>query len=475
MTAKDFTTGGIVRQIVMLALPIMGTAFIQMAYNMTDMIWIGHVGSQAAAAVGAAGFFLWLGNSLVYTTKVGAEVGISQSLGAKDNQRASFFASHAMVIAIVVSIIYGVLLLVFSKQLIGFFGFKDAAVVAKGISYLQIIAMGMLFTFLNSTFSGIYNGTGKSRIPFYANAIGLAVNILLDPVLIYGMGPFPRLEVAGAAIATVISQAIVTLIFVINLSDTKSPFPFIFKKFALLKDVTKQVFKVGLPVTLQSGLFAIFAMNIARIVTQFGDLAVAVQSVGAQIEAISWMTASGFATALASFIGQNYGANQFGRIRKAYYATLGITMIFGVFTTVTFVFFGETIFGWFIPEPEAMREGGIYLQILGASQLFMILEIITAGAFNGTGKTMPPSIVGIVFTGLRVPAAIALTATIGLAGAWWSISASSMIKGVVLFVWFAFFLLRLPIERQKLTLPQKLFFQFLPNRMRQSDIEGTIE
>ena len=222
-------------------------------------------------------------------------MGISQSLGAKDSPKASLFASHAMAIAVVVATLYGISLLVFSKPLIDFFGFKDMSVTANAISYLKLIAIGMPFTFLNSTFSGIYNGTGKSKIPFYANAIGLAVNIVLDPILIYGWGPIPRLEVAGAAIATVIAQAIVTLIFVINLSDKKSsPFPYIFKQFTLVKDVTKQVFKVGLPVTLQSGLFAIFAMNIARIVTNFGDLAVAVQSVGAQIEAISWMTAKWF-------------------------------------------------------------------------------------------------------------------------------------------------------------------------------------
>lgn len=473
MTAKDFTHGNISRQIIMLALPIMGTAFIQMAYSMTDMIWIGHVGSKAAAAVGAAGFFLWLGNSLLYTTKVGAEVGISQSLGSKNGSRATAFASHSMVISAVMAIIYGLALFVFSTPLIDFFKFKDLSVSAEAVGYLKIIAPGMLFTFLNGTFSGIYNGSGKSKIPFYANAVGLVINIVLDPILIYGFGSFPRMEVAGAAVATLISQAIVTLIFVVNLSDSKSPFPELFRKFQLHGEVAWQVVKIGFPVTLQSGLFAFFAMNIARIVSGWGELAVAVQSVGAQIEAISWMTASGFSTALASFIGQNFGASQFQRIRQGYYRTLGITMTIGVFTTLAFVLFGDTIFGWFIPEANAMREGGIYLKILGASQLFMILEITTSGAFNGTGKTMPPSIVGIIFTGLRIPLAIALTAVVGLSGAWWSISISSVVKGVVLFVWFAFFLMRLPIERAKLTIPQKLFIHLIPSRMRQSIVEGT--
>ena len=473
--AKDFTTGNIGKQIFNLALPIMGTAFIQMAYNMTDMLWIGQIGSDAAAAVGAAGFFLWLANSFVYTTKIGAEVTISQSLGSGNGHMALRYARHALVIAIVMGIIYGLSVYTFSSSLVSFFQLNNETVNSNMEAYLRIIAFGMLFTFVNPTYSGMYNGSGLSRIPFKANAIGLVINIILDPLLIYGIGPFPRMEVEGAAYATLISQGVVTVVFYFYSRSQNSPFRDMLKGFVPDKTLFAKIFRLGIPVSLQSGLFAVFAMILARIAGGWGPIGVAVQSVGAQIEAISWMTASGFSTALSSFVGQNYGAKNFKRIRLGYYRTLGITMSIGLVTSLLFIVFGEDIFGLFIPEQQSMVEGGIYLRILGFSQLFMILEITTAGAFNGMGKTLPPSITGILLNGLRIPMALGLTAAIGLSGVWWSITISSWLKGIVLFIWFAIILLKLPIIREKYSLPQKLFFHIIPNRTRQQFFDGCCE
>lgn len=470
--AKDFTQGNIGKQIVNLALPIMGTAFIQMAYNMTDILWIGHVGSGAAAAVGAAGFFLWLANAFVYTTKVGAEVTIAQSLGSGDGHMALRYARHALFIAIIMGIAYGLFVFTFSPNLVAFFHLGNEAVNSDMEAYLKIVAPGMLFSFLNPTYSGMYNGSGLSRIPFNANAIGLIINIILDPLLIYGIGPFPRMEVRGAAYATLISQGVVTVIFYLYSRSKKSPFRDMLTGFKPDRALFGRIFRIGIPVSAQSGLFAVFAMILARIAGGWGSIGVAVQSVGAQIEAISWMTASGFSTALSSFVGQNYGAKNFKRIRLGYYRTLGITLSIGLVTSLLFIVFGEYIFGFFIPEPSAMAEGGLYLRILGYSQLLMILEITTAGAFNGMGKTLPPSITGIVLNGLRIPMALGLSAAIGLSGVWWSITISSWLKGIVLFVWFAIVLLRLPIIREKYSLPQKLFFHIIPNRTRQQFFDG---
>jgi len=462
--AKDFTKGSIGKQIVNLALPIMGTAFIHMAYSMTDMLWIGRVGSQAAAAVGASGLFLWLANSIVYTTKVGAEVTISQSLGSGEGKVALSYARHALVVALILGSLFGLSLFVFSPRLVAFFHLSDSVVNSNMEAYLRIIAPGMLFTFLNPTYSGMYNGMGLSKIPFYANAVGLIINIALDPLMIYGIGPFPRLEVRGAAYATLIAQGIVTVIFYIYSFSGNSPFQRLFKGFTPTATRFKRIFRIGIPVSVQNALFAIFAMFIARIAAGWGPVGVAVQSVGSQIEAVSWMTASGFATALSGFVGQNFGARNFKRIRLGYYRTLGMLIPVGLIASFLFIVFGEPIFAFFIPEPQAIIEGGLYLRILGFSQLFMVVEIATAGAFNGMGKTLPPAIVGIVLNGLRIPMALIFSAAIGLSGVWWSVTISSMCKGIVLFVWFAIILLRMPIIRQKYSLPQKLFYFFTPNR-----------
>ena len=177
-------------------------------------------------------------------------------------------------------------------------------------------------------------------------------------------------------------------------------------------------------------------MLIARIIAGWGDAAVAVQKVGSQIESISWMTAEGFGSAVNAFTAQNYGAGRKDRVKKGYHTALKIVLAWGCFTTFVLVVFPEVLFKIFITEPDVIPMGVDYLRILAVSQLFMCTEATAAGTFQGLGKTMPPSLTGIVFNALRIPMALALGATVlGLNGIWWSISISSILKGIILPVW----------------------------------------
>ena len=442
----NLTEGSIFLSLLKLALPIMGTSFIQMAYSMTDMIWIGRVGSSAVASVGTAGFLVWFGFAFIMMVKVGAEVGVSQSIGRDDRKAARNFARNSLQLITGLAVMYGLLLLGFRDDLIAFFKLGDQQVVSDAISYLSIVAVGMVFMFINPVFSGIYNGSGDSMTPFWINSIGLVINIIFDPILIFGYFGMPKLGVEGAAFATVFSQLIVTLIFLVFMKNRFSPF----KKFIYFMkpdfSCMKQILKFGYPVGLQSSLFTIFSILIARIIAQWGPLPIAVQKVGSQIEALSWMTASGFSSALSAFTGQNFGAQKWDRIYKGYFITLGTASVVGVLATYLLYFHADIIFGAFIPETEAIAYGVVYLKILALSQLFMCIEIVTAGAFNGLGKTLQPAVVSIVFTGMRVPVAIVLSSAtlLGLNGVWWSISMSSVVKGVLLVVMFLFMLYRHP-------------------------------
>ncbi|MGL4774266.1 MAG: MATE family efflux transporter [Clostridium sp.] len=435
----DLTSGNIFKTLIALSLPILGTSFIQMAYNMIDMIWIGRVGSDAVAAVGTAGFFPWFAMSLVFICKIGAEVGISQSIGRGDYEARDKFIKNSIILNIILSLSYGLALILFRNQLIGFFNLGDKNIINMAIQYLVIVAIGMPFYFINPIFTSIFNASGNSKTPFMVNTIGLVFNLVFDPLFIFGVGPIPALGVAGAAIATVMAQIVVTVIFMIAYKRNGYHFGrHIFKEYD--KNIVKKIVKVGLPTALQEGCFSIFAMIIGRYIAQWGSTAIAVQKVGSQIEAISWMTAGGFSTALTTFVGQNYGAKKWDRIFKGYGATLVLSASIGVFATVLFVFFGDMVFSVFIPEEEAIKQGIEYLKILGYSQLFMCLEITTAGTFNGLGKTIIPSAVGITLTGMRVPAVILIASigTIGINGVWWSISITSMLKGVLLVSLFYF-------------------------------------
>ena len=156
------------------------------------------------------------------------------------------------------------------------------------------------------------------------------------------------------------------------------------------------------------------------------------------------MTADGFSAALTAFVGQNYGAGQYERVKEGYKKTLMLSSILGIFATVLLIFGGEWLFSLFINEPEVIKQGADYLRILGYSQVFMCLEITTTGAFFGVGKTMMPSLISTIFTGLRVPAALILASTLalGVDGVWWSISLSSVVKGILLVISFYFMVLK---------------------------------
>ncbi len=454
----NMTEGSISNSLLKMALPVMGTSFLQMAYNLIDMIWIGKIGSNAMAAVGSAGFFLWLSMAFISISQVGAQVKIAQSIGGKKFKLAQKYTIGAFHLNIFLAILFGLCLMFFSTPLIGFFQLGNLEVIFMAKQYLIIIGMGMIFNFANPVFTAIFTGYGDSKTPFYMNAIGLVVNMILDPILIFGMFGAPKLGVSGAAIATIIAQGAVTLSFLIYIKKfkTKVSLEGIFN-FPNIK-IIKEISSLGIPVGLQSGLFTGLSMIIARIIAHWGPMAIAVQKVGSQIESLSWMTAVGFQVALSAFIGQNYGANQPRRILKGYKIAMVIIGVVGVLTSFLFYFGAEGIFRIFLDDSRSVENGISYLKILAYSQLFMCIEIVTAGAFNGLGRTKPPFYITTFFNIVRIPLALFLSndKILGLNGVWWAISITTLFKGSIMVIWFIyttkkweFFTLSRRVEIQK--------------------------
>ena len=179
---KNLTEGVISRQLFNLAMPIMGTSFIQMAYSITDMAWVGRLGSEAVAAIGAVGILTWMTNSISYLNKVGSEVSVGQSIGAQNVEDARGFASHNLTIALIHSLCWGFLLFVLARPIIGFYKLEEP-IALNAVEYLRIVASAFPFIFLSAAFTGIHNASGLSKIPFYISGTGLLLNMVLDPYL----------------------------------------------------------------------------------------------------------------------------------------------------------------------------------------------------------------------------------------------------------------------------------------------------
>lgn len=430
---KTLTQGPINRQLFGLAMPIMATSFIQMAYSLTDMAWVGRLGSESVAAVGAVGMLTWMSGSIALLNKVGAEVSVGQSIGARSEADARSFASHNITIALLIAFCLGSLLFIFATPILRLFELKEH-ITENAVMYLRIVSTGLPFVFLSAAFTGIYNAAGRSKTPFYISGTGLIMNIILDPLFIFGFG----WGTMGAALATWLSEALVFSIFIYKLrrkDDLLGGFSFIVR---LKKQYTRRILKLGLPVAALNTLFSFVNMFLSRTASeQGGHIGLMAFTTGGQIEAITWNTSQGFSTALSTFIAQNYAAGQKARVRQAWHTTLWMTGIFGTLCSLLFIFFGNEVFSIFVPEAEAYRVGGDYLRIDGYSQIFMMMEITMQGVFYGIGRTVPPAIVSITCNYMRIPVALLLVHMgMGVDAIWWAVCGTTIAKGIILTSWF---------------------------------------
>ena len=436
----NLTKGPILKTLTKLAIPIMASSFLGTLYNITDMAWIGLLGSKSVAGVGVGGMFTWLSQGLAAMARMGGQVQVAQCIGRGERDRAHGFAQAAVQLATLMGMAYAVISLVFTRQMVAFFQLTDPEAQTAALSYTKIACGLIVFSFLTLTMTGLYTAQGDSKTPFLANLIGLVTNMILDPVLILGPGPFPKLGVVGAAIATVTAQAIVMMMMILGVIIQKKEN--VLKGIRLTAKIPKEYLgglcRIGIPTAIQGMAYCAISMVLTRMVSAYGAEAVATQRVGGQIESISWNTADGFAAALNAFIAQNYGAGKMDRVRKGYRASLWTVGIWGLLISFVFICFPKAIADIFFHEPKAVATAVGYLVIIGFSEAFMCVELTTVGALSGLGRTRLCSIISIAFTSARIPLAIILGGLIGLSGIWWALSITSIIKGIIFtctFLW----------------------------------------
>lgn len=450
----NLTEGKIFSTLLRLALPLMGTSFLQMAYTLMAMSWVGRLGTvshpeiatKSEAAIGSIGMLLWLTASVAYLAMIGSEVAVGQSIGAKKMKRAAIYASHSTTTSMALAVIWVSILFIFAYQILSFFKL-DPDITDDAAIYLRILTISLPFQFLSYNFTGIYNGAGRSIIPFKNNAAGLVLNMILDPILMFTMG----MGLHGAAVGTVVAQLFVFALFYYQIRHGNrilGHFPFFIKpKFIYLK----RIFFLGAPVSIMNSLYAIINMNLARVASiHGGHLGLMAQTTGGQIEAVTWNTSQGFSTALSAFVAQNYAANKLERGKKAYYYTIRVMLSLGIVVSICFILFGAQIFGIIVPEENAMKAGAEYLFVMGLVQIFMMFELTTQGMFNGIGRTVEPAVISITFNALRIPLAYFLAAQMGIVGVWWAIAISTVCKGIILPLWFSVVYRRIKKKRPKI-------------------------
>ena len=429
----DLTTGNILSKLLLVAMPIMGTQFLQMTYNLVDMFYLGRVGSDAVAASSTAGTYMWLASGLMLLGRMGAEIGVSQALGRRDEEDAQRYARGALAIATVLGIAFALVMVLFRGPLTGFFKL-ESGVARNAERYLAIVGVAVPFTYVSAAINGIFTASGNSRVPFLANAAGLALNMLLDPLLIFGL----KMNVVGAAVATASAQMFVTLILALALFRSKGR-PF--ETFAVFRRLSaahvRRMVSWSLPISLESLCFTLLSMLTTRIVSAYGTGALATVQVGNQIESLSWLVAGGYGSAVTAFVGQNYGARQQHRIDQCVRMSMSVMVVWGMIVSLVLFFFGGALFMVFLPERELLPLGIQYLRILSVCEIAVCIENVGSAAFRGSGQTRQSAIASISSNCLRVVLAYVLSKTpMGIYGVFVAVTFATIVRGGSIVLWY---------------------------------------
>jgi len=435
----DLTEGPITRTIFRLAWPVIISMFVETARGMANMFWVGKLGAVNLAAVVSATFLIWLTYVLSDVISVGTVALVARYIGAKDEDHAAYVARQAYLFAIISSLILAILMiLVGGKYAFDLMG-TEPEVTHLGLNFLRIVFLGTPFLFLIETFGACFRGSGDTKTPMKVLLVSLSLNIALDPLLIFGIGPFPRMGTSGAALATFISQGTAAVIYGFLITRGRLRFKLsLLPRFNLDFSVVQKILKIGLPLSASGILFIVVYIFLNKVTASFGTEAIAALGIGNRMESISFLTCFGFSQAASALVGQNLGAKKPERAEKCAWRTVHIVVLITGFVSVMFLVFPKWIASFFISDPKVVKIAIDYLRILALSQVFMALEIVLEGSFSGAGNTIPPMTVSIPGSILRIPLAylIAIFWGVGVDGVWWAITLTSIAKGTTLAFWF---------------------------------------
>ncbi len=434
---KRILAGPILPTMVLLAWPVMVTAALQALYNLVDAFWLGRLSTAAMAAPGMAWPILFFFMSFAGGLQAAGATFVAQHFGAGDRAGAERAAGQLLSF------------LFFGSILLGSVGFALAPTVLRlirapadiyplALTYLRIECAGLPIMFLAQAFGGLMLGLGNTRLNMYLSVSSLLLNAVLDPVLIFGWGPFPAWGVAGAAAATVLSRAGIAAVGLFLLSLGRVGLKLRPQNLRPRWREIRPLLKVGLPNVLDQASTSFGFVVMMGLVAGFGTAVVASYTVGNRIINLINVVSWGAGSALVAMIGQNLGALQYARAEAI--ARRGILTTFLVLVGLYFVTLAlrRPLFGIFVNDPEVIREGAFYIAIFGTSIPFFGLFDAAAAVFRGSGHTVPPMVMAIVrLWALRVFLAWLLGYPVGLGttGMWVGMTLSNVLGGGAMVLW----------------------------------------
>src|SRR5690349_21959823 len=423
----SLTVGPLRPVILKLATPAVAMMACHFCFNLIDAIWVGHlIGPAARAAVSTAGFYVWVLLSLGEMVEVGLIAVAARRHGEGRPDAAARAVGAAVLYALVAGAVVSAVGYVLTDELFRFMTVPpDVAIL--GHRYLLAWLLGGPLVFGFFAIEATFRASGDTRTPFLLLMASVLLSVGLDPLLIAGLGPFPRLGVEGAALASVMVRGGGFLIGIgialrrglihLEAPDWRA---------------VPTVLRVGAPLSIAGVLLSVVYMWLTRYTSRFGTAALAALGVGHKVEGIGFIAISGFALSASALVGQNLGARQEARARQAVRLTVGYCLAVTVVTAVAFLAIPRTLVGLFTTDPAVITDGSLYLRVIAAAQIGQTFEIILEGALAGAGYTLWPQITSTALTLLRVPLAAWWSGLVGVIGIWLALSITAVSRGIAM-------------------------------------------
>tara|TARA_R110002167_G_scaffold109512_5_gene279325 strand:+ start:1690 stop:3099 length:1410 start_codon:yes stop_codon:yes gene_type:complete len=435
---SDFTTGSIRKAIFMLSVPMILEMMMESIFAIVDIAYVSRVSVNAVATIGLTESVITLVYAVAIGLSMAATAVVARRIGEKDVNGARVAAVQAISLGVLVAILVGVVGFLYAKEILAMMG-AEQDLIDEGYGYTQLMLGGNITILLLFLINAIFRGAGDASVAMWALVLSNGLNIILDPMFIFGFGPIPEYGVMGAAIATNIGRGTAVLFQLAVLFFGWSRIKIGFADLVFNLKVMINLIKVsggGIAQFLIGTTSWVFLM---RIISEFGSEVLAGYTIAIRVMMFTLMPCWGMSNAAATLVGQNLGAKQPERAETSVWKTGKYNAFFMGLVSLVYLFFAKEIIGWFNSNPIVIENGGLCLQVIASGYIFYAYGMVVTQAFNGAGDTGTPTKINLLaFWLFQLPIAYlaAITFGMGPVGVFIAITMSEVLLAIISMVWF---------------------------------------
>ena len=435
---EDFTTGSIRKAIFMLSIPMILEMLMESTFALVDMIFVSQVSTNAIATVVLTESVITLVYALAIGLSMAATAVVARRTGEKDMEGASKTAVQAIFLGTIIATVIGVFGIIYPKEILGLMG-GEPDLIEEGYRYTQIMIGGNITVVLLFLINAVFRGAGNASIAMWTLVLSNGINIILDPMFIFGFGPIPAYGVEGAAIATNIGRGVAVIGQLVVLFMGGSRIKVGLKDLVFRGKIMWGLIKVSLGGIGQFIIGTSSWVILTRIISEFGSDVLAGYGIFIRVMMFTMMPAWGMSNAAATLVGQNLGAGQPDRAEKSVWTTAKYNAIFMVSISVIYLLFAKTIVGWFKGDIAVVEAGALSLQVIAAGYVFYAYGMVLTQSFNGAGNTKVPTVINFFcFWLFQIPVAYVAALILGWGplGVYLAITLSETLIAAVSWYWF---------------------------------------